>query len=226
MNTQFKPFFYCFAFLAIFSAQFSMAIETPKYQVTQTDGQIELRTYAPKIVAQTLVTASYEDAGGVGFRILADYIFGNNISHEMADGTKSSEKIAMTAPVSQQPFNYKPINQKSIHHKPLNQAFSQKKTKNKKQWHIQFVMPSKYTLQSLPKPNNDKVSLIQIPQKRYAVIGFAGFTGADKITKKENELLDWMKQNGINPISEPELARYDPPWTLPFMRRNEVLIEY
>lgn len=215
--------------LTLLITQIAMATETPKYTVTQTDGKIELRTYAPKIVAETLVDANYKDAGSAGFRVLADYIFGNNTAvGNVAVGTKAAnEKIAMTAPVirtkensSQKIAMTAPVSQTQVTGKSSNQETDQDK------WRIQFVMPSKYTIQTLPKPNSDKVTIIQIPQKRYAVISFSGLAPESKVTKQTQALQAWMDKKGLTQIGEPELARYDPPWTLPFLRRNEVMIEY
>ena len=97
---------------------------------------------------------------------------------------------------------------------------------NKNQWRMYFVMPSKYTLETLPKPNNPAVTLRAIPASNVAVLRFSGLAGEEKTAKKTAELLAWLKSKQITPIGEPELARYNPPWTLPFLRRNEVMVAY
>ena len=110
------------------------------------------------------------------------------------------EKINMTAPVSMQ--------------------------QKDGQWLVHFVMPEKYTLDTLPTPNNPAVMLREIPARNYAVMRFSGFTGAIKVDKKITELMMWLKDKGIKPIGEPEMARYNAPWSLPFMRRNEIMVMY
>jgi hypothetical protein len=92
-------------------------------------------------------------------------------------------------------------------------------------WKVYFVMPSKYTLDSLPKPNNAQVSIKQIPAKKFAVIRFSGLVDEEKMNKKVKDLNEWIVSRSLKPISNPELARYNPPWTLPFLRRNEVMVE-
>jgi DNA gyrase inhibitor GyrI len=87
-------------------------------------------------------------------------------------------------------------------------------------------MPSEYTIETLPKPNNPKVTLRKVSSKRYAVHQFSWLAGAEKVAKKTAELQKWLQEKGIEPKGEPILARYNPPWTLPFLRRNEVMLEY
>lgn len=112
----------------------------------------------------------------------------------------SSEKISMTAPVSLQRISGK--------------------------WRMHFVMPSKYTLETLPAPNNSQVMLREIAAKKFAVVIFSGIASEAKTAKKTEELLAWMASEQLKPTGVPELARYNPPWTLPFFRRNEVMVEY
>ena len=94
------------------------------------------------------------------------------------------------------------------------------------QWRVHFVMPSKYTMATLPKPNNTAVTLRQIPKRNYAVIRFSGFAGAQKVANMTASLEDWMITKNITVRGKAELSRYDPPWILPFFRRNEVMIAY
>lgn len=187
-----------------------MAIEQAKYTVIEKSDSFELRAYSPKILAETLVSGSLDEASSAGFRLIADYIFGSNTSTVSGNQqismttpvtiTPKSEKISMTSPVS--------IEQSG------------------EQWLIHFVMPSQYNLVTLPKPNNPAVTLREVPASNYAVIRFSGFAGEDKIARKTADLLTWLNNKGIKPIGEPELARYNPPWTLPFLRRNEIMVPY
>ncbi|WP_227677486.1 SOUL family heme-binding protein [Psychrobacter ciconiae] len=192
-----------------------MATEEPKYSVLQRHDGIELRRYDSQIIAQTTVTGSQQVASQRGFKILADYIFGNN------SAAKGSNKIAMTAPViMQKSQNTKAAPEKISMTAPV---ITQKTAKN--EWQMQFIMPSQFTIETLPKPNNPNVHIKQLPAKTFAVIGFSGLTGEDKVVKKTQELQSWLQQHNIKALGEPQLARYNPPWTLPFMRRNEIMIE-
>ena len=93
-------------------------------------------------------------------------------------------------------------------------------------WRTQFVMPENYTLDTLPKPENPSVSLRVVPSTEYAVIRFSGLTGKNKVAKKTQELESWMQEKSLESTQAPSLARYDPPWIPPFLRRNEILIPY
>jgi hypothetical protein len=186
-----------------------MAIEEPKYSVTEKTNNFEIRAYNAMVVAETLVEGSLDQASSAGFRRIADYIFGNNTTQ---NGT--SEKISMTAPVTLEPKNEK-ISMTA----PVSMAQDAGK------WRIYFVMPSKYTLETLPTPNNKAVTLRALPARNFAVLCFSGLAGEEKTAKKTEELLGWLKTKNIQPIGAPELARYNPPWTLPFLRRNEILVQ-
>jgi len=194
----------------LFGAQTAMAIEEPKYTVTEKSNDFELRTYNRMIVAETLVEGNLDKASNSGFKVIADYIFGNNTSRNGA-----SEKISMTAPVTMEPKSEKismtaPVSMQGVAGK----------------WRMHFVMPSQYTLETLPVPNNKAVTLRELPEKKFAVVRFSGLAGEAKTAKKTEELLAWLATKKIKPIGTPELARYNPPWTLPFLRRNEVMVEY
>jgi hypothetical protein len=179
-------------------------VEQPKYQVVESTGNIEIRDYAPMIVAEAEVAGDRRNAIGKGFRIIADYIFGNNTSAQKVPMTapvtqQGSEKIAMTAPVTQQGGG-------NI-------------------WRVRFVMPSSYTMEALPKPKNPAVKLKEIGAKRYAVIRFSGMSGEDNLKRRTVELNAFISAKNLTPLSAPTYAFYNPPWTLPFLRRNEVMFE-
>jgi hypothetical protein len=179
-------------------------VEKPKYQIAESSGNIEIRDYAPQIVAEAEVAGDRRDAIGKGFRIIADYIFGNNTSAQKVPMTapvtqQGSEKIAMTAPVTQQGDG-------NI-------------------WRVRFVMPSSYTMETLPKPNNPAVKLKEIGAKRYAVIRFSGMAGEDNLKRRTEELNAFISAKNLTLLSAPTYAFYNPPWTLPFLRRNEVMVE-
>ena len=172
-----------------------MAIEEPKFELLEQSAPFELRQYSPLIVAEVQVDGDLDEASSKGFRLIADYIFGNNRA-----ATGSNKKIAMTAPVTVQ--------------------------KTSTQWLVRFVMPSQYTLSSLPVPNNDQITLREVPSRKMAVITFSGLAWESRTTKKTEELLSWLTSKHLKPVGSPELARYNPPWTLPFLRRNEVMVSY
>jgi hypothetical protein len=180
------------------------SVEQPKYRVVEKDGNIELRDYAPMIVAETEVSGEQYKALGVGFRVIADYIFGNN---------SSSQKVAMTAPVTQQ------RGEKIAMTSPVTQQDDGGVA------HVRFVMPAGYTLESLPKPANPAVTLKEIGSKRYAAIRFSGFAGAGNLARHVAELKSFVSARHLKTIAAPTYAFYDPPWTLPFLRRNEVMVE-
>jgi len=198
------------ATLFLLFSGFAMAIEEPKYTVIEKSGAFELRAYDPKIVAETLVSGSLDKASRNGFKAIADYIFGNNSSR-----TGGNEKISMTAPVTMKPKSEKIS---------MTTPVSMEQTGG--QWRVHFVMPSQYTFDTLPKPNNPAVTLREVPTSNYAVIRFSGFAGEDKTITKTAELIEWLDSKGITAVGKPELARYNPPWTLPFLRRNEVMVAY
>jgi hypothetical protein len=179
-------------------------VEQPKYQVVESSGNIEIRDYAPQIVAEAEVAGDRRDAIGKGFRIIADYIFGNNTAAQKVPMTdpvtqQGSEKIAMTAPVTQQGDG--------------------------NTWKVRFIMPSSYTMEALHKPDNPAVELKEIGAKRYAVIRFSGMAGEDSLKRYTEELNAFISAKNLTPLSAPTYAFYNPPWTLPFLRRNEVMVE-
>jgi hypothetical protein len=95
---------------------------------------------------------------------------------------------------------------------------------DQKMWLIQFVMPKQYTLETLPKPNNLQVKLLAMGPQKIAVIRFTGFISDEKVQEKTAELMAWIKSRNALPLGNPRLARYNPPWSIPWMRRNEILI--
>ena len=179
-------------------------VEKPDYKVIQTERNIEIRQYEPMIIAEVEVDGKREDAIREGFRLIADYIFGNNtVKRDIAMTApvqqQESQKIAMTAPVQQQSTG--------------------------RSWQISFVMPSKYSMETLPEPKNDRVRLKEIMTKKFVVIKFSGTNSNENVTEHENQLMNYIEANQIKIIDSPKYAFYNAPWTLPFMRRNEVMIE-
>ncbi len=185
-----------------------MAIEEPKFEVVRNFDAFELRKYPPLLIAEVTVSGDRGEASSAGFRKIADFIFGNNT------GVGKQSKIDMTVPVVVEPIKIEMTAPVTI------QASS-----NEKSWKVQFVMPSQFTLESLPKPNNEEVKIVVVPEKYYAVIKFSGFTGYESVAENTTYLKAWMARERLTAIGLPRLARYNPPWTLPFWRRNEIQIE-
>lgn len=194
----------------------AMAIEEPKYRVIEQSGVFELRVYDPKIIAEVEVSGNLKKASNKGFKLIADYIFGNNTSRKDID---SNEKISMTVPVTMQA-------QAQTKSEKISMTAPVTMEQSGNRWNMHFVMPSQYTLATLPKPNNPKVKIRQLDGAKYAVIRFSGWTGKSKVKHKTAELEKWLKSRNIVTTGKPELARYNPPWTPPFLRRNEVMIKY
>jgi len=192
-----------------------MAIEEPSFKVIVKSGNFELRQYAPMLVAETLVDGDMDDAGSTGFRRIADYIFGNN----QVQTSTGSAKIAMTAPVTMEPQSQKIAMTAPVALMPAESMGASK------QWRVHFVMPSQYNMNTIPTPKNPDVKLREIPGKLFAVSSFTGFNTQTRVQAKTDELNVWIGQKNLKVLSQAQLARYDPPWTLPMFRRNEVMIE-
>lgn len=184
------------------------AVEEARYERIEGDGAIEIRDYAPMIVAETLVEGDRDSAINRGFRAIADYIFGNNLG---------ARKVAMTAPVLQQP------GEKIAMTVPVTQEAVGPDTAPR--WRVSFVMPAGSSLATLPVPKNASVTLRELPPRRFAAIRFSGIAWQSSLDKQTEALRDWMSARALVPLAAPTYAFYNPPWTLPFLRRNEVLIE-
>lgn len=184
-----------------------MGVEEPQFEVKQTWGEVEVRSYGPMVVAQTLVTGNFSDAGNEGFKKLAGYIFGGN---------QGSQKIEMTAPVIQEP-------QKKGEKIEMTAPVLQEGAEQNR-W-VSFVMPAGRTLENLPRPNDPAVVLKEIPARKMAVLRYSGTWSEERYQEKVQALLEVLKTQGVKLKGAPTLARYNPPWIPWFLRRNEVQIE-
>ena len=196
----------------------AMAIEEPKYEVIVSDAQFEVRHYAPVLIAETIVEGDMDAASSKGFRLIADFIFGNNLSSD----TDKKSKIAMTAPVTVEPQSSKIAMTAPVTVEP--QA-AESNMKTAKTWRINFVMPSQYTLANIPKPKNNAVSLREVPSKYFIVHKYSGFNTVSRVQTKTDETVEWAIKRSYKMLGTPQLSRYDPPWTLPMFRRNEIMLE-
>lgn len=177
-----------------------MAIEEPQFTVEKRIDDVEIRRYAPYVVAEVVVRADMEDAGNNGFRTLADYIFGNN---------KGERKIEMTAPVAQTPV-------KIAMTAPVTQ------TAAAGGYVVQFTMPAQWRLDTLPEPLDSRVKLREVPARTVAAIVYSGFWSQSRYETNLAKLKSALQDAGLAWSGEPTWARYDPPWTLWFWRRNEI----
>jgi SOUL heme-binding protein len=178
--------------------------EEPHYTSNRTAHGVEIRQYGERIAAETTVFADEETARNMGFRRLAGYIFGRN--HDMA-------KIAMTAPVAQE------RNQKIAMTAPVSRAPGPDGGSV-----IRFFMPSKWTMETLPEPDDDAVKLVTVPAETVAVLRFSGDRGKKAVASRTRELLDALQDTAFESDGAPVAWFYDPPWTLPFRRRNEIAV--
>lgn len=188
-------------------------VDEPKYKVEETSEDIQIRAYEPMIQAQVVLEGVRKVAIRTGFLVIADYIFGNNESKKNGDAELSEEeggsgeKISMTAPVLQQTRD------------------AHKSEKTEKIWVVSFVMPQSHTLDTLPIPNDSRVQLTSLPAKRFAVIRFSGLADDESINLHLAKLTHYISDHKLKIKGEPMFAFYNPPWTLPILRRNEILLE-
>jgi len=178
------------------------AIEEPDYEVIRTFDNVELRQYAPYVVAEVVLDASAEDAGNQAFPILAGYIFGKN---------KGEKKFAMTAPVTQ---TAAPVRMDMT--APVTQAAVADGTQ------VQFVLPKGVTLATAPEPIDPRVQLRLVPASTWAVIRYSGTWSQANYLEHLVELKAALQAAGVATQGEPVLARYNAPFTPWFMRRNEI----
>lgn len=182
----------------------AMALEEAKYKVLERAEDFELRQYEPRIEAETLVEGDFKDVGNEGFRRLYDYISGKN---------RKQQTIPMTAPVSQEASSEKipmtaPVNQAQVGGK----------------WRITFLMPSQYSMETLPQPLDPRVQLTKVPGLLMAALSYSGTWSRGRYEGKENRLKELIRQKGLKMVGDPVFARYNPPFMPWFLRRNEVLI--
>ncbi|RDH76405.1 heme-binding protein [Mycolicibacterium moriokaense] len=181
--------------------------EEPHYVGTDLGDGVEMRRYGPRIAAETTVSADEESARSVGFRRLAGYIFGAN---------HRDQKISMTAPVAQQ-------SRRGGDSIAMTAPVAQSRTTDNR-WVIRFFMPSKWSMDTLPTPDDDDVTLVEVPGETVAVLRFSGDRGPAAVARQADRLLSVLRDTGVDVAGEPVAWFYDPPWTLPFRRRNEIAI--
>jgi effector-binding domain-containing protein len=178
--------------------------ESPKYFVTKKEKEIEIRQYSGYIQAEvTLTGKDYKSAIESGFNVLAGYIFGNNISREKIEMTTpvkaaQSQKIAMTTPVT---------------------------VTGEDSFTVAFIMPSAYTLDTLPLPKDTRIRFTPVPAHQMAAIRFTGYFQQDTIHKNKERLSQWLQEQGLETEGDFIVTGYNPPWVPGFLARNEVMIQ-
>ena len=190
------------AFVADLAWSLMTRVAEPTYALETRDDDFEVRAYAPRVVAETVVAGAWGAVGNEGFRRLAGYIFGGNTTRA---------KIAMTAPVAQ---------------RETGRAIAMTAPVGQRQdggaWVVSFTMPAGETLATLPRPLDARVTLRELPAARVAVVRFSGLCGEAMRAERARSLRAWAEARGLAVTGEPEVNRYNPPWTLWFLRRNEV----
>lgn len=196
---------------AIGSIFFISSIEEPNYTLLEKRSGYEIREYSKQIIAEVKVSgASYNNALNNGFNILADYIFGNN---------KSKQAIAMTKPVQVQEKIEK--GEEIAMTKPVTISEAEEGRYN-----MSFIMPASYSLDTLPKPNNSQITIKEIEPRKVAVLKFNGWYATPKrVQKAKEKLINMLDKENIKVLALPKVARYNPPLTMPFVLKNEILID-
>ena len=179
--------------------------EQQEYRVLNAHGNVELREYAPCVVADVITSGSAEQAGSAAFRPLFEYISGAN---------HGAEPLAMTAPVIQQPTS-----ERLAMTAPVIQEAA-----GAGEWTVSFVLPAGRSLSEYPTPTNSRVSLRAVPGETAAAIRWSGRWTSSNIARRTQDLRQVMAEAGWQESGEPRWARFDPPWKPPFARRNEIVI--
>ncbi len=182
-------------------------IEHPKYTVLKKQGGYEMREYHPFLAAEVVVKGTQKESLRAGFKILFDYISGNN---------RSRESLKMTAPVTQQPAE---MSARIAMTAPVMQE------QGEDAYIVSFMLPGTYTSDTVPVPLDQSVSIVKKERKKVAVLRFSGYATEEKIKNKQGRLKELLQKDGYQTGASFHLALYDPPWTPPFMRRNEVMFE-
>ncbi len=186
------------------SAPAAHAVEEPQWRLVYEDGPFAIRDYAPTVVAETRVSGERGAAINQGFRRLARFIFGGN---------EPNREIAMTAPVAQRPEG-----ERIAMTAPVAQAASGES------WVVTFYMPPGSRLEDMPRPLDDSVVLRQEAGRRVAVLRFSGLATQNNLARHAEELRRRIEARGDIAGGDVSYAFYNPPWTLPWARRNEVMI--
>ncbi len=189
------------------------AAPEPSYQLLREEPPFEIRAYPSLTVASTPMGAGLGEGTGGAFQRLFNYISGDN---------SGEREVAMTAPVIQQPGAA--AAEESAGKKIEMTAPVLQQPSAGGEWRMLFVLPDDMTAETAPVPAESSVRIEMLPARRVAAIRFSGFLRDSNVVEAREQLLDWMKAEGLSPAGPAEVAGYNPPWTLPWFRRNEILI--
>ena len=187
-----------------------MAIEEPEYEVLEQRDGYEIRRYEPYIVAEVMVDGAYSEAGNAAFRILADYIFGNN---------STATKMEMTAPVESESVN------DSVKMEMTAPVMSNAVDADGNRYRYAFVIERRYTMETVPKPMDDRVQLRVVGPRTVAVHQYSGSWRQSNFDQHVSKLREALQRDDVQVVGQPYSARYNAPFVPWFMRRNEVIIE-
>jgi hypothetical protein len=190
------------------------SLEQPKFQSLEKDAEFELRQYSPMVVAEVVVQGDLTSAGKEGSRLVKQYIFREGPNASLDQKKPASEKISMTLPVT---MEKEP--EKISMTLPVTMEAQSKST-----YRLHFVMPSTYTLDTLPKSADPRVTVRAIPEQKFASIRFSKFSTEANVAEQTALLKNWMDKKGLVANGSPQFARYDPPSVPPLLRRSEILI--
>jgi hypothetical protein len=190
--------------LCLISGGTVLAYEEPVYNTLKTYEEFELRQYESFIIAEVHVTGGFDDVGNKAFRKLFNYI---------SNADRPQGKIDMTTPVIQQPMEISG-----------DTNTDNAKKAQEKGYRFAFVMPGKYELEDLPPPLDPAIQLKTVPGNLIAARRYSGTWSQERYQKNEQILLQAIKGSDYKAAGEPIFARYNAPFSLWFLRRNEVLV--
>lgn len=185
--------------------------EQPDYEVLVTEGDIEVRRYKKTLIAQVTIEGEHDQAVMSGFQTLANYIFGDN---------ENQTSMEMTAPVFQESVLRNRTTGELI---PMTAPLF--KYQNKNGWTISFVIPEKFDRHSAPEPIDSNIHLTELPERKTAVFRYSGNNNEEKMKEAEEKLNEWLRSSGLTTKSTIRWAQYDPPFAIPFLKRNEAQID-
>jgi hypothetical protein len=206
---------FLFSTLTVVSAHAQLfSLEQPKFQSLEKDAEFELRLYSPMIVAEAVIQGDLTSAGKEGARLVKQYIFREGPNASLDQKKQASDQISMTLPVTMEKEPEKismtlPVTMEA---------------KSNSTYRLHFVMPSSYTLDTLPKSADPRVTIRAIPAQKFASIRFSKFSTEANVAEQTSLLKDWMEKKGLVANGSPQFARYDPPSVPPLLRRSEILI--
>jgi hypothetical protein len=213
--------FFAVCAMAVF-AWGCQSVPEPRHKIVSQGNGYEIREYEGYVVAEVVVPGAWRDALYTGFRILFDYIEGNNEGRAKVAMTAPvlsgrPEKIAMTSPVLQEAVQVPPETD-GRREGPPGQASPERHA-------IAFIAPAEFTVDRMPVPKDPRIRIRAVPTHKAAVLRYGGWTNAEKVREKTRELQAMLARDGWKPVSEFRSAQYNPPWTPPPFRRNEIIME-